>query len=257
VNYLGINLDYQKDFNINHPLYIRPLTTDNIITLMKDGIIMDNNKFGERFINDIGRFTPVAAIYIPMDNSIWKTRGDEKEILIGCTLNNLSVLLDYPDGLEQLSDNITIAPTGINNILIDESVQYLMAGRLELYNLEGIYTNDNILLHIPYSNITTCWVVARSMNIEKFMNALRIDARLLPRVVLGGFNVAMKVYRILLDARVICGGDDFYIIFATHGYTDLTTDNSVRAIFDEYPEVVDYGNYQYANNQQLEKTIFI
>jgi hypothetical protein len=257
VNYLGIGVDYQKNFNINHPLYIRPLTTDNIITLMEDGIILNDNKFGERFINDVGRFTPLAAIYIPTDNSIWKTRGDEREILIGCTMDNLSVLLDCPGSVGTLFQNINIPPISINNVLIDESVQYMMAGKLELYNINNIYTNDNILLHIPYINITTCWVVPRSMNIEKFMNALRINESLLPRVIFTGFNAMIKVYKILLDARAICGGHDFIIIFATDGYIDHTVDNSMYAMRKEYPEVVDYGNHQHANNEQLEGTVFI
>jgi hypothetical protein len=61
----------------------------------------------------------------------------------------------------------------------------------------------------------------------------------------------------MLDARTICGGHDFIIIFATDEYMDRSADNSMYVMMKQYPEVIDSGNYQYANNEQLEKTIFI
>jgi hypothetical protein len=127
VNYIGIPLRNEKNFNINQLSYIRPLTTGDIIMLLTDGIINNNNNnmFGKRSINDIGRFTPLAAIYYPTNNCIWNIRGGEKEIAIGCTTNNLSLLIIMND-VETLNDNLSTSFEKLVNILLRETIHIIL-----------------------------------------------------------------------------------------------------------------------------------
>jgi hypothetical protein len=70
INYIELQVKYENNFNINQPLYICPLTSDNILALVANDVIVNNDTFAIRFISDVNRFTPLAAIYSMNDSRI-------------------------------------------------------------------------------------------------------------------------------------------------------------------------------------------
>jgi hypothetical protein len=189
-----------------------------------------------------------------------KTHGPEKKILIGCTIPvGLLRLENLPDDIQRLNDDLTILPLTINDILVSETVQYLIDDELMLYSMNNFYTNDNILLHIVNTNITRCWIVSKNKDIvelEIIMMALRINQHLLPRVIFTGFNIITKIYQIFLIAHALCDDEEFIIIFGTVHFIDRTTDNSMRAMIKQFPEMVEYGQHQFHILQNLGQTIW-
>jgi hypothetical protein len=123
-NYIGLKVRYEMNFNINQPLYIRPLTSGNISALMTDDVIINNDTFGARFISDVNRFTPLAARYSMNDDMIWRTHMPERLILIGCTrASGLSKLENLPDDVQRLADGLTILTPIVNDQLVTETVE--------------------------------------------------------------------------------------------------------------------------------------
>jgi hypothetical protein len=258
VNHIGINVEYKLDFNINQPLYIRPLSSDDIYSLVTSVPIIDNNMFGAVYISDVNRYTPLAAIYSMNDISIWTTYGIEKEILIGCTVNGcLPQLKELPIDIQLLSDHLRTPWPKVDDRLMEVTVQYLINDEEVYYNMKDFKMSNSILPYIIDVNITNCWVVKKGdPNISQIVAALKINQHLLPRVVFTGFNTTTRIYSILAVGESLCDGKEFIMIFGTGNFNDRTGDSSMRAMKLAYPSAVEYGRRQYQVLAGLGETIW-
>jgi hypothetical protein len=258
VNHVGIWVEYKLDFNINGPLYIRPLSSDDVISIITDRPIINNDMFGAMYISDVDRYTPLAAIYTLNDINIWEMYGVEREILIGCTVSGqLNALDDLSTDRQLLSNCVLIPSYPVEDRLMEVTVQYLINDELVYYNMKDFKMDNSILLYVIDVNIVNCWVVGKtSSNIIEIVSALKINPHLLPRVILGGFNNITKVYPVLSVGEALCDHEEFVMIFGTTNFIDRSGNSSISAMMKEFPYVVEYGRRQYEILESLGETIW-